>query len=90
MRNKKNYKFSTTDGKVYIIFDSDGYVEEAKGFGMQMWSNLNIDQYFIGKHVDEISKILKKNGVGNAYNDFEINVHIPLLKLMLKEKENKE
>lgn len=84
------YKFSL--GKsIYIIFDSNGYVLEAKGFGMLIWSNLSsleLEKDLIGKNIDEIAQLLKENGARQKYyNDFEINVHIPLLKIMLEEKE---
>lgn len=85
------YKFSLGE-KIYIVFDLNGYVLEAKGFGMLMWSNLNsleLEKDLIGKHIDEIAQMLKENGARQKYyNDFEINVHIPLLKIMLEEKKN--
>lgn len=86
MANNKNYQFSGTKG-LYVNFDKNGYVTEAKGFGTLMWTNLNLDKDLIGRHVDEIAQMLKENGVGNTYSDFEINVNIPLLKVMLEEKE---
>lgn len=87
MATNEEYRFS--GGKdLYVVFDQKGYVVEAKGFEKLMWSSLSVDTDLTGKHVDEVAKILKKNGVGSTYSDFEINVHIPLLKKMLSQKAN--
>ena len=79
------YRFSRgKDG--YVIFDSKGYVVEAKGFGCLMWnSNPNIDIELVGKHVDELAKMLEKNGTSrDVYLEFEAHVHVGLLKKMLQ------
>ena len=85
MANNVQYRFSRgKDG--YVIFDSKGYVVEVKGFGSLMWSsNPNIDRDLIGKHIDELSKILEKNCTSReVYLEFEANVHVGLLKKMLQ------
>ncbi len=85
MANNTQYRFTRgEDG--YITFDSKGYIIEAKGFGCLMWStNQNIDKDLVGKHVDELAEMLKKNGINrNVYLDFEANVHVGLLKAMLQ------
>lgn len=60
MANNTQYRFSRgKDG--YVVFDSKGYIIEAKGFGSLMWStSLNIDNDLVGKHVDELAEMLKK------------------------------
>ena len=85
MANNAKYRFSR-GGHEYIAFDSKGYIVEAKGFGCLMWSPYcNIDKELVGKHVDELVDMLKENGSNcNVYLDFEVHVHIPLLKSMLK------
>lgn len=83
--NNRHYRFSREkDG--YVIFDSNGYIVEAKGFGSLMWSTcMNIDKDLIGKHVDELAEMLKEYGANReVYSNFEIQVHIELLKEMLK------
>ena len=85
MANNQNYRFSRgKDG--YIIFDSKGYIVEAKGFGSLMWSSsTNIDKGLIGKHVDELADMLKEYGASReVYPNFEMQVHIELLKAMSK------
>lgn len=89
MANNERYRFSRgEDG--YVIFDSKGYVLEAKGFGSLMWSTSpNIDKELVGKHVDELAEMLKKNGAyADAYINFEAIVHVGLLKKMLSQKSN--
>ncbi len=85
MANNLQYRFSRGKDE-YVIFDSKGYVVEAKGFGRLMWSsNPNTDQDLIGKHIDELSKMLEKNYTSReVYLEFEANVHVGLLKKMLK------
>lgn len=83
--NNQHYRFSREkDG--YVIFDSNGYIVEAKGFGSLMWSpSMNIDKDLIGKHVDELAEMLKEYGANReVYSNFEMQVHIELLKEMLK------
>ena len=84
-KDKQTYKFSRGE-EGYIVFDSNGYVLDSKGFGFLIWSSsLNIDNDIIGKHVDEIAKFLKKNGKSkDEYFKFETYVHLELLKEMLK------
>ena len=69
-----------------VAFDEKGYIIEAKGFGSLIWwPNTNIDKDLIGKHVDELAEMLKEYGANReVYSDFEIQVHIELLKKMLK------
>lgn len=89
MANNVNYEF-TAGEKICIAFDSNGYVTKAKGFGHLMWSTLSsleVNKDLVGKHIDEVAEILRESGVGDAYKNFEIHVHIPLLKIILKEKE---
>lgn len=88
MAASETYRFSGGE-KLYIVFDQNGYVVEAKGFGKLMWSSLSVNKDLVGKHVDEVAQMLKEKGVGTAYSDFEINVHLPLLKTMLSQKENR-
>lgn len=89
MNSKKKYRFSNKKGG-YIIFDSKGYILEAKGFGDLIWNpSLNVDKDVVGKHIDELSLMLKNNGIDrNVYLQFEIQVHIKLLKLMLENSNN--
>lgn len=84
MENNKQYRFKRgKDG--YVIFDSDGYIVEAKGFGSLIWSSYeNIDKHLVGKHVDELAQMLKKYGGNETYLNFEVQVHLELLKEMLK------
>ena len=85
MVNNKQYRFSRgKDG--YVIFDSKGYILEAKGFGSLMWtSSQNIDKDLVGKHVDELAEMLKNNGASrDVYPNFEMQVHVELLKEMLQ------
>lgn len=89
MANNVQYRFSRgKDG--YIIFDSKGYIVEAKGFGSLMWSsNPNIDKELIGMHIDELTKMLEKNCTSReVYLEFEANVHVGLLKKMLQSSNN--
>lgn len=53
-----------------------------------MWSHsTNIDKDLIGKHVDELSKMLEKYAANReVYYNFEIQVHLELLKQMLKKR----
>ena len=78
------YRFSRgEDG--YIIFDSNGYIVEAKGFASLMWARPNVDKELIGKRADQLSKMLEKNGISrDVYLEFEANVHVELLKAMLQ------
>lgn len=80
------YRFSQDNGR-YISFDTEGYIVEAKGFESLMWgSALNFEEELKGKHVDELAKMLKNNGITPwVYYNFEINVHLELLKSMLKD-----
>ena len=90
MTSNKQYKFSNSNG-YYIIFDANGYILEAKGFNFIMWtSSKNIDKDLIGKHIDDLSDRLKNYSANrDVYYNFEIEVHIPLLKLILEDlKEN--
>ena len=89
MANSTQYRFSRgNDG--YITFDLKGYIVEAKGFGGLMWSsNTNIDKELVGKHVDELAKMLEKNGTSrDVYLEFEAHVHVGLLKKMLQNANN--
>ena len=89
MANNTQYRFLRgNDG--YITFDSKGYIVEAKGFGCLMWSsNTNIDKELVGKHVDELAKMLEKNGISrDVYLEFEAHVHVGLLKKMLQNANN--
>ena len=88
MANSKRYRFSGGNG-ISIVFDSKGYIVEAKGFGLIIWSTTNIDKELIGKHIDELAEMLKKNGTSKeAYLNFEAKVHVWLLKKMLKDAQN--
>lgn len=85
MENNTQYRFSRgKDG--YVTFDSKGYIVEAKGFGSLMWtSSSNIDKDLVGKHVDELAEMLKKNGSSrDVYPNFEMQVHVELLKKLLQ------
>lgn len=85
MANNPQYRFLRgNDG--YITFDSKGYILEAKGFGLLMWSSSsNIDKDLVGKHVDELAEMLEKNATSrNVYLEFEAHVHVGLLKKMLQ------
>ncbi len=87
MANNLNYRFSRgEDGEDgYVTFDSKGYIIEAKGFGSLMWNSGTIDEDLIGKHVDELAEMLRKYGASReVYPDFEIKVHLELLKKMLQ------
>lgn len=86
MPNSPKYRFSRGD-KGYVTFDSKGYVVDAKGFGSLMWSsNPNVDKELVGKHVDELAEMLEKNATSrNVYLEFEVNVHVELLKKMLQD-----
>ena len=83
----KKLKYSLNED-VYISFDLNGYIIEAKGFGFLMWSsNIDIDKELIGKHIDELSKMLDKNCISReVYLRFETDVHVALLKEMLQYK----
>lgn len=82
--NNQHYRFSQKNNR-YVTFDSKGYIVEAKGFGLLMWStSTNIDKDLIGKHVDELAEMLKKYGRNEVYFNFEIQVHLELLKILLK------
>ena len=85
MADNHQYRFSRGKDS-YIVFDSRGYVVEAKGFGNIMWSSdLNIDKELVGKHVDELAELIKKNGISyNEYLEFEAHVHVGLLKELLQ------
>ncbi len=79
---KKNKSFS--NGKnVHIIFNSEGYIVNAKGFSLILWSNDpdNLDKSLIGKHAYDLLSMFKKNP--SAYENFEKNV---VKKLKLKKK----
>lgn len=87
MANDVNYEF-TAGKNICIAFDSNGYVTKAKGFENFICSSLEFNKDLVGKHIDEVAEILKEKALREKYyNDFEINVHIPLLKIMLEEKE---
>ena len=88
MANNTQYRFTRgEDG--YITFDSKGYIVEAKGVGSMMWSSSTIDKDLVGKHVDELAEMLKKNGINrNVYLEFEAHVHVGLLKAMLQNTDN--
>ena len=83
MANNIKYRF-TNGENISIAFDSKGYIIEAKGFSFLLWSsNPNIDKSLIGKHVDELSDMLKKKGAySDVYPNFETQVHIELLKMI--------
>ncbi len=83
--NKCKYRFSNGKG-TDVIFDSKGRILNAKGFGLLMWSRSeNIDRELIGKSVDELAKMLKEHGGSKEiYYNFEIQVHLELLKSMLE------
>lgn len=83
MANNIKYRFKSGEN-VSIAFDSKGYIVEAKGFSFLLWSsNPNIDKALVGKHVDELSHMLKKNGTHpDVYPKFETQVHIELLKMI--------
>jgi len=83
----KKLKYSLNED-VYISFDLNGYIIEAKGFGFLMWSsNIDIDKELIGKNIDELSKMLDKNCINReVYLRFETDVHVDLLKEMLQYK----
>lgn len=85
MANNQTHRFSQGKER-YVIFDSKGYIVEAKGFGSIMWvPSVNIDKDLIGKHVDELAEMVKEYGVSHeAYLAFETHVHVKLLKEMLK------
>jgi len=88
MANNTQYRFSSDRKDLYITFDANGYIVEAKGFESLMWSKFNpdIDKELIGKHVDELSEMLEKNAVDrNQYLEFEAHVHVGLLKAMLQD-----
>ena len=85
MANNSQYRYSRgKDG--YVIFDPKGYIVEAKGFGSLMWSSsVDIDKDLVGKHVDELAEMLKKNqAYSNVYLNFETQVHLNLFKQMLQ------
>lgn len=85
MLNTPKYRFLR--GKEgYVTFDSKGYIVDAKGFGRLMWScNTNVDKELVGLHVDELAKMLEKNGISrDVYLEFEAEVHVGLLKKMLQ------
>lgn len=84
MANIKHRFSRDKDG--YITFDSNGYIVDAKGFGRLMWSKSNnIDNDLIGKHIDELSEMLKENARSRSiYLEFEANVHVDILKKMLE------
>jgi len=79
------YRFSRGDDG-YITFDSNGYIREAKGFASLMWtSNANIDKELVGKHVEELAEMLKRNGTSrDVYLEFEAKVHLGLLKKIVQ------
>ena len=84
MAKNTRYRFTRGD-EGYITFDSNGYIVEAKGFSFLMWSSSpNIDKELVGKHVDDLAKLLEKNSCRNVYLEFEARVHVELLKEMLK------
>lgn len=82
----KRYRFSNSNGG-YVIFDSNSYILEAKGFSSLMWTtSLNIDSDLVGKHIEELAEMLKNYGSRrDVYTVFEINVHLELLKEILKD-----
>ena len=84
MAKDKQYRFSKGEN-IYVLFDSKGNVLEAKGFGLLLQStSQNVDKELIGKNVEELAEMLRKNGsYFNAYQEFEARVHLGLLKDML-------
>ena len=85
MANNKTYKFNRGE-EIYVIFDTNGYVVDAKGFSSLIWtSDINLDKNIIGLHVNELAEMLKKNSANRReYINFELNVHIELLKWMVQ------
>ena len=85
MKTNQQYRFSRGNSG-YVTFDEKGYVVEAKGFSGLIWtSSLNADKEIVGMHVDELAELLRKQeAIQNLYIEFELRVHIPLLKEMLK------
>ena len=82
---KKTYTYTRIGG--HITFDSNGYIVEANGFSSLVWSLNDIDNYLSGKHVDDLAELIKNQGVSEmAYLKFEAEVHVPLLKDLLKDK----
>ena len=81
-----NHYYRYTRKDEYVVFDSNGYILEAKGYGFLMSNpDKNIDVSLIGKHVDELAEMLKENGVNReVYFEFETQVHKELLKKILK------
>ncbi len=90
MANNLTYRYLRGINKVKgsITFDEKGYIVEAKGFSSLIWcTDSDIDKDLIGKHVDELAEILKEYGESKEiYYDFEIQIHLELLKQMLKDK----
>lgn len=90
MANNLKYRFLRgEDGKDgCVAFDEKGYIIEARGFSSLIWwPNTNIDKELIGKHVDELAEILREyGGHTESYYDFEVHVHLELLKQMLQNK----
>lgn len=87
MVSSKKYRFSNSIG-MYIVFDSNGYVIETKGWGHRVWcvNPDTFDSELIGKHVEEVAELIKEHAVRyEDYINFEIQVHLELLKAILKE-----
>lgn len=87
MADKKGITYRYERGNQgYVTFDSEGYIVEAKGFGSLMWTKSpDIDKDLVGKHVDELSDMLKNHASArDVYYAFESVVHVDLLKQMLK------
>ncbi|MBQ6860915.1 MAG: hypothetical protein IJO08_04650 [Clostridia bacterium] len=91
MANNRLHRFSQGNGR-FITFDSEGFVVEAKGFSGLLWaSSPNVDSELIGKHIDEVAKILEENGViPYVYLWFETYVHLELLKEILRDVKEKK
>ena len=86
----KSKKYSFSCGKnIRITFNSDGNVVKVCGFSFILWAPIGLDpdKSLIGKHVDEIADILKKYSTNHKiYENFELSVHIPMLKMLLQQK----
>ena len=89
----KSKKYSFCCGEnIRIAFNSDGNVVKACGFSFILWAPIgleveDVDKSLIGKHVDEVADILKKYTTNHKiYENFELSVHIPMLKMLLQQK----
>ncbi len=61
LKTKEEYGFS--NGPVHVVFDKNGFILDAKNFRRMIWWRVDedIDKILIGKHISELSEILKKN-----------------------------